>query len=631
MNPLLKNIIEQLPEGKIEAAVFEGANIVLYTKDKDFFLERGNTIRDIVDKVKKRIELRPDPTITRDQAEAEQIIREVLPKEAEIANILFDEQRSQVVIDTEKPGLAIGKQGSVLREIREKTVWVPLIRRTPAIRSKVVQSVRTALFKESDYRRKFLHKVGERIYEEWSKSKRTEWIRASWLGAGRQVGRSSIFLQTPESRILMDCGVDVAGKNSEMFPILDIPEFDIERLDAVVITHAHLDHMGFLPYLFKYGFRGPVYCTPPTRDLMGLMLMDYVKIMHAENKALVFDTDDVKEVIKHIIPINYEEVTDISPDVRLTLYNAGHILGSAMVHMHIGNGLHNLVYTGDMKYGKTTLLDPAHTKFQRVETMICEATYAGKDKVAIEREENDEEFVKVVEEVISNGGKVVVPVIGVGRAQEIMLTMEKLMREGKMKQVPVFVDGMIWDINAIHTAYPEYLNANVRKQIFHGDQNPFLSKAFKEVGSGKERQRIIEEEGPCVIIATSGMLVGGPSVEYLRRLGDNPKNCLIFVVYQGPGSLGRRIQQGERELNFFEGAKQETVNLQCRIETISGFSGHSSRQELMNFLYNCSPRPRRLITNHGELSSCIDLATSAHKQFRMETSVPRNLDSVRIR
>ena len=631
MNPLLKNVIEQMPEGKIEEALFEGANIVLYTKDKDFFLQNNGLVREIVGKVKKRIELRPDPSITRDQVETEKIIREIMPKEADIAQVLFDEQRSKVVIETEKPGLAIGKQGILLKEIKEKTCWIPYVRRMPAIRSKVVQSIRTVLFRESDYRRKFLNKAGQRIYEEWSKSKKTEWIRTTWLGAGRQVGRSSILLQTPESRILMDCGVDVAGKNSDMYPVLDVPEFNIEELDAVIITHAHLDHMGFLPYLFKYGYRGPVYCTEPTRDLMGLMLMDYVKIMHAENKELVFDVEDVKEVIKHTIALEYEEVTDISPDMRITLYNAGHILGSAMVHLHIGNGLHNLLYTGDMKYGKTTLLDPAHTKFPRVETMICEATYAGKDNKIIDREQNDQEFVSVVEEVTGNGGKVIVPVIGVGRAQEIMLTIEQLMAEGKMQRIPVFVDGMIWDINAIHTAYPEYLNTNIRRKILHRDENPFLHPNFKQVGSGKERQKIIEESGPCIIIATSGMLVGGPSVEYLRRLGGSEKHCLIFVVYQGSGSLGRRIQQGEREFTFTEGTKQDTLTLKCRIETISGFSGHSNKYELMNFLKACSPRPRRLIANHGELSQCIDLATSAHRQFRMETTVPRNLDSVRIR
>ena len=631
MNPLLKNVIEQLPEDKIEAALFEGANIVLYTKHADFFLESNGLIRDIVNKVKKRIELRPDPSITKDQTETEKIIREVLPKETEIVQILFDEQRSQVVIDVEKPGLAIGKQGMLLKEIKERTLWIPFVRRTPALRSKIVQSVRSILFRESEHRRKFLNKVGQDMYEDWSSNQKIGWIRATWLGAGRQVGRSSILLQTPKTRILLDCGVDVAAKNSDAYPILDAPEFKIEELDAVIISHAHLDHMGFLPYLFKCGYRGPVYCTPPTRDLMGLMLMDYVKIMHSENKDLIFDKEDVQNVIKHTIALNYEEVTDIAPDMRITLYNAGHILGSAMIHLHIGNGLHNLLYSGDMKYGKTTLLDPAHTKFNRVETIICEATYAGKDKQIINRDENDEEFVKVVEEVTSQGGKVLVPVIGVGRAQEIMLTMEQLMNEGKMKKIPVFVDGMIWDINAIHTAYPEYLSDKVRKQIFHSNENPFLSENFKEVGSGKERQKIIEEEGPCVIIATSGMLVGGPSVQYLKKLSDNPKNGLIFVVYQGAGSLGRRIQQGEREIKFVEGSKQEIVTIQCRVETISGFSGHSNREELMNFLNDCSPRPRRMITNHGELSHCIDLATSTHKKFRMETTVPRNLDSVRIR
>ncbi len=630
MADITKEILKQLPEKSISDAAFEGANIVLYTKDKEFFLDNNGLIKKIVDDIKKRVELRPDPSITMDMEKAEKEIKKIISKEAGIDHVIFDPQRSRVIIEVAKPGLAIGKQGSFLSEIRSKTLWVPLIRRKPAIRSKLIENIRAVLYKESDYRRKFLDKTGHRIYDGWIREKKHEWIRVSYLGGGRQVGRSCLFLQTPESRVLLDCGVDVAS-DQEAYPLLEAPEFDIQELDAVIVSHSHLDHSGFVPYLFKYGYKGPVYCTEPTRDVMALLTLDYVKIMRSEGKEPIYTTEDIKEMVKHTICLEYDEVTDVTPDVRITLYNAGHILGSAMVHLHVGNGLHNLLYTADMKFGKTRLLEPAVTQFPRLETLMIESTYGGKDNILAPRQEQEEQIRKIIEDTLKRGGKVLIPVLGSGRAQEVMVLIEGFIRNGKLEQVPVFVDGMVWDITAIHTAYPEFLNNVVRKLIFHKDQNPFLSEIFKEVGSQKERMQVIEETGACVILATSGMLVGGPSVEYLRHLADNPKNSLIFVCYQGEGSLGRRLQRGEREITFGTAANPEICPIKMEVHTIEGFTGHSGRRELMNFLLKCEPRPKKVIVNHGENSRCLDLASSIHKQNRIETVCPRNLEAIRIK
>jgi len=630
MVDIIKEILKSLPEKSISDAAFEGANIVLYTKDKDFFLDNNGLIKRIVDDIKKRVELRPDPSITMDMEKAEKEIKKIIPKEANVDNIIFDPQRSRVIVEAGKPGLAIGKQGAFLSEIRSKTLWVPLIRRKPAIRSKLIENIRAVLYKESDYRRKFLDKTGHRIYDGWIREKKHEWIRVSYLGGGRQVGRSCLYLQTPESRVMLDCGVDVASEQ-EGYPLLEAPEFNIQDLDAVIVSHSHLDHSGFVPYLFKYGFKGPVYCTEPTRDVMALLTLDYVKIMRSEGKEPIYSTDDIKEMVKHTVCLEYDEVTDVTPDIRITLYNAGHILGSAMVHLHIGNGLHNLLYTADMKYGRTRLLEPAITQFPRLETLMIESTYGGKDNVLPPRAEQEEQIRIIIDETIKRGGKVLVPVLGSGRAQEVMVLIEGLMRSGKLDKTPIFIDGMVWDITAIHTAYPEYLNNVVRKLIFHKDQNPFLADVFKEVGSQKERMKVIEETGACIILATSGMLVGGPSVEYLRHLADNPKNSLMFVCYQGEGSLGRRLQRGEKEINYGTAAKPEICPVKMEVHTIEGFTGHSGRGELMNFLLKCEPRPKKVIVNHGENSRCLDLASSIHKQNRIETVCPRNLEAIRIK
>jgi len=630
MPDIIKEILSKLPDDKISDAAFEGANIVLYTKDAEFFMNNEGLIKKVVSEFKKRIELRPDPSITMDLEDAKKEINKIVPEEAKVSNIIFDSQRSEVIIEAEKPGLAIGKQGSLLREIREKTLWVPLIKRTPTIKSQLIENIRAVLYENSEYRRKFLDSVGHRIYDGWIRGKKQEWIRLSFFGGGRQVGRSCVFLQTPESRILLDCGINVASE-SEAYPMLEAPEFNIQDLDAVIITHSHVDHSGFVPWLFKMGYRGPVYCTAPTRDVMSLLQLDFIKIARAERKEPICSSDDVKETAKHTIILNYEEVTDITPDVRLTLYNAGHILGSAMAHLHIGNGLHNFLYTGDLKFGNTMLLEAAAIKFPRLETLMIEGTYGGKQNVLPIEKDQTAELKKIIKDTLGRQGKVLMPVLGSGRAQEVMTMIESMVRTGELDEIPVYIDGMVWDITAIHTAYPEFLNSTVRKLIFHKDQNPFLSPIFKRVGSHKERMEIIEYKGPCVILATSGMLVGGPSVEYLRNLAGNPNNSLVFSCYQGEGSLGKRVQNGEREIIFKSGSSpQEICQIKMEVHRIE-ITNHSDRRQLMAFAMKCSPKPKKVIVNHGEDSRCLDLASSIHKQIRVETVAPRNLETIRIK
>ncbi|MBT4540915.1 beta-CASP ribonuclease aCPSF1 [Candidatus Woesearchaeota archaeon] len=632
MTKIIKEILKTLPQDKISDVAFEGANIVLYTKDQDFFFDNGGMIKEAVSMFKKRIELRPDPTITMEQEKAEKEIRTIIPEDAGLAQVIFDKERSRVIIEAEKPGLAIGKQGSLLREIKSKTLWIPHIRRTPPIRSKLIENIRGVLYQHSNERRKFLDKVGHRIYDGWIREKQHEWIRLTYLGSGRHVGRSSILLQTPESRILLDCGVDVAGVGSEAYPYLDAPEFDIKQLDAVILSHSHLDHCGLIPYLYKFGYRGPVYCTAPTRDVAALLLLDFIKIMKSDGRDPIFTTDDVKNMVMHTIPLAYDEVSDITPDVRITLYNAGHILGSAMVHLHIGNGLHNLLYSADMKFGRTQLLDPAVTSFPRLETLMIEGTYGGKDNVLPPRRETEEAFANKIKETLDRRGRILIPVLGVGRAQEVMMILENLMRTGQLPKIPIYIDGMVWDVTAIHSAYPEFLNSYVRKLIFHKNENPFLSDVFKQVGSVKERKQIIEEKSGCIVLATSGMMTGGPSVEYFKEFAQSKRNTLFFVCYQAEGTLGRRLQRGEKEIVFPKGLnKSETTRVEMEVMTLEGFTGHSGRRQLMSYVHKCDPKPRKVLINHGEVSRCLDLASSIHKAARIETYCPRNLDAVRIR
>ena len=625
---ILKNIQEQLNE-KITEANFEGANIVLYTNNEKFFKEGEGKIKEIVDQIKKRIELRADQKILPSQEEAEKIIRKIIPEEAELTNIIFDFHRSIVVIEAKKPGLVIGKQGGILDEVKKETLWTPQVQRSPAIKSKITENIREVLYANNNYRRKFLNSVGKKIYNEWNPEKINEWIRITFLGGARQVGKSCILLQTPFTKILLDCGIDVASYGTDRFPSFNIPEFDINQLDAVVISHAHLDHVGLLPYLYKMGYKGPVYMTLPSRDIAALLALDFIGVAYKQAVQPIFSSTDIKEMVKHSICINYNEVTDIAPDVRLTFYNAGHALGSAMVHLNIGNGLHNLLYTGDFKYGKSRLLDPAIINFPRIETVITESTYGSKNDVLPLRTQSEDELLELVNKTINRGGKVLIPELGLGRAQETMLILEDAMKSGKIKEVPIYIDGMIWDINAIHTAYPDFLSNKVRSMIFQ-DKNPFVSDVFFEVGSPQEREKVIEE-GPCIVLATSGMLVGGASVEYFREFAGNKNNSIIFVCYQGVGSLGRQVQEGIKETKMMYEGKEESVKINLEVHTVLGLTAHAGRNELISFFNNIRPKPKRIIIDHGEVSKSLDLASALYKLNRVETNVPRELETLRLR
>lgn len=627
---ILKTIVDELPPKAIESANFEGANIVVYTQNKDFFLSGEEKIREVVNKIKKRVELRAATKLLVDEEEAEKEIRKLIPEEAEIVNVLFEKERSVVTIEVKKPEIAIGKGGEILRQIKEKTFWNPQAIRSPAIRSKITEAIRKVLYTRSDYRKKFLNHIGKKIYKEWTPEKKEGWVRLAFLGGARQVGRSCLLLETPESRVLLDCGIDVSGQSSDAFPYLNVPEFDLKSIDAVIISHAHLDHVGLVPYLYKLGYRGPCYMTPPTRDIAALLALDFIGVAYKKASSPLYGIADIKNMIKHSIDLNYNEVTDITPDLRLTFYNAGHTIGSSMVHLNVGNGFHNLLYTGDYKFIKTRVLEQATNRFLRLETLITESTYGGKNNILPPRKDAESSMLEAIKKTIERKGKVLVPVLGVGRAQEIMMIIDNAIKEGLIPNVPVYVDGIVWDITAIHTSYPEFLSANIRNQIFQ-DKNPFISETFKRVGSPQERREVIEGS-PCIILATSGMLVGGASQEYFRELADNKHNSIVFVSYLGPGSLGRQVQEGLPEVRLTNpDGKEEIIKIQIEVHTIDGMSGHAGRNEILSFINSITPMPKRIVVNHGEQSRSLDLASSLYKIHKVETTVPRNLEVLRLR
>ena len=221
-----------------------------------------------------------------------------------------------------------------------------------------------------------------------------------------------------------------------------------------------------------------------------------------------------------------------------------------------------------------------------------EATYGSYRDIQPSRVEAGNQLKSIVERTLSRGGKVLIPVFAVGHSQEVMLVLEELMRTGKVPTAPIYLDGMIMEATAIHTAYPEYLNSQLRTQIFQMGQNPFLSNIFRRVETQDMREHIAHDIEPCVVLSTSGMMNGGPVMEYLKSWADDPKNTLIFVGYQAEGTLGNKIEKGWTDLALNERGKPITVKLRMDIETAEGFSGHSDRRQLMSYVASLFQNPR---------------------------------------
>lgn len=626
---LFETIREELPENSsITDYRFEGPKIVLYSKQPQHLLFKNDLIKKIVRKHHKRIEIRSDPSVRISKESAKEKIEKMVGERAGIRSIRFDEKTGKVFIKAEKPGIVIGSRGINRKAIILRTKWTPIIKRAPPITSSIIEYIRKIERINSKKRREFLAGLGRRIHRPYILKDNK--VRLSFLGGGREVGRNAILVQTRESNILIDAGMRV-GENApdNLFPKFHLPEFSIKDLDGIVVTHAHLDHSAMVPLLVKYGYEGPIYCTKPTKQLMVLLQRDYLSVTEELGNPKPYSYSDIDEMIAHTLTFNYGRVNDIAPDVRLTLYNAGHILGSAIPHLHIAEGLHNIVVASDIKFSRTRLLDRAQTNFPRVETLVIESTYGGqRDKKAPQRK-GEAKMVEYIDKTIKKGGKVVIPVLGVGRAQEIMLALHKAIEEGELPEVPIYLAGMLKEVNAIHTANPEFLSKRLSDKLLHKNENPFTADYFIYVEHHSDISSIINSDSSSIILSTNGMLQGGPVIEFLKNLAGDEKNTLLLVSYQARGTLGRKLQEGAKTIHLSDREKRKEIKVKMEVERIHGFSGHSDRHRLEKFLQDIDS-PSRVLAIHGNPSKCKNMARRARQLLNVRSMAPRNGESIRV-
>jgi uncharacterized protein len=658
-----KIILQSIPsDSQITLVRFEGPNIALYTKNPKFALtELTYYLSSLSKTLKKRFIIRTDPSVRLPEDQTRQTVVKLLPNDVLVSAVFCDDATGEVILEVSKPETI---DPNTIVQIAQSTGWIAHTRRSPHIPSTSINTIHSTLKSSAKERTDFLQKLGKRIFrgslvvgnvsgngnghaaqqqqqqqamateraasrpQSWSTNK--EEVMLFCLGGVKQVGRSCFIVVTPESKVMLDCGINPGEMSGlDAYPRLDWFNFDLDDLDAVVISHAHIDHQGFLPALFKYGYKGPVYCTEPTLPLMTLLQTDSVKIANSNGAYLPYEARDVNEVIKHCITLPYGKPTDISPDITITLNNAGHIMGSATVHLNI-SGAHNILYSGDYKYAKTQLLDSAVSVYPRVETLITESTYGNSTDVMPDQQFVYRSFSESINKTLTEGGKVLIPVPAVGRAQEIMLVMAKEMKEGRLVESPIYIEGMISEASAIHMSYAHYLGSEVRKSVLQGI-NPFQSEYFTVISGYGKRDDVVNDENPAIVMATSGMLEGGPSVEYFKELAPNPKNKIMFVSYQINGTLGRRVLDGTMsEVSMMDkSGKVKVVPVRCQTQKIDGFSGHSDFNQILSFVARV--KPKRVLVNHGERTKSENTASAIYSRLKIRSGVPDNREIVRLR
>ena len=624
-------ILQSIPkEAEVTKIDYEGPRIAIYTRKPRYLMEHNEIISNMVNLIKKRIVIRTEESIRKSQEEARKLILELVPKEADLCSTFFDTATGEVSIEVKRPWLLQNSESFNHADVVEKSGWRLRIRKATTIPSQTIQMINYNLKLASSERSKHLKQTGEQIFR--TKLSQKSEVSLLTLGGFGQVGRSCMLLTTADSKILIDCGINPGARSSmEAFPRLDWANITLDDLNAVVIGHAHLDHTGFLPVLCKYGYKGPIYCTEPTLPMMNLIQLDAIKVAAAQGRVPLYAEKDVKQIMKQTITLPYGTVTDISPDIKLVLSNAGHILGSATCHFHVGNGDHNFVYTGDLKYGRTTLFESAVSNYPRVETLLIESTYGAKEDIMPTRFEVESAFINSVNTTLKDGGKVLIPIPAVGRAQELLMVIDQYMKAGKLMESPVFMEGMILEATSIHEAYPEYLARDLRQKILETDDNPFDSEYFTNIEHADGREEPLRENSPCIIIATSGMLEGGPVLDYFKNIAPEKKNKVLFVSYQVNGTLGRRVLDGATQVTILgrEG-KIEVVNINAGVEKLDGFSGHSDYNQLLNFVHRLRPKLRRVLVNHGERRKSENLAISIRRMFRIPTTYPHVQEAIKL-
>ena len=466
-------------------------------------------------------------------------------------------------------------------------------------------------------------------------------MRLTFHGAARTVTGSRHLLETAGRRILVDCGLFQGPKKLRRMN-WDDPGFEPGFLDDIILTHAHIDHTGYVPRVMQYGFRGDIHCTRATAELLELMLMDSAHLQEedaawANKKGFskhkvakpLYDSFDALQALKRVVPNPFDKWIQLSPEVRFRFGESGHILGSAFVEVRtktdetggVNEGEKTVIFSGDLgRYGVPLHIDPE--PLPACDVLVVESTYGGRTH---DQEPILDQIRKDFETTIDDRGVVLIPSFAVGRTQMVALILRNLMREGDLQEVPIHIDSpMAIDATAIYSRH--LYDGNLDEDIVEDGRSRLLPRNVKLHRTVHESKMLNAMKGPRVIIAASGMMTGGRILHHLVRRLPDPKNLVLLSGYQAVGTRGRSLQEGAETLRMHG----QDIPVRAKVASMQGLSSHADGGEILRWIETAPQPPRRVFVVHGEPESADWMVAEITKRTGAETTAPDLKESFEI-
>ena len=462
-------------------------------------------------------------------------------------------------------------------------------------------------------------------------------IRVTFHGAAGTVtgSRHLVSVQdqkNDEKKILLDCGLFQGPKRLRL-KNWEKPSFDPEKLDAVVLSHAHIDHTGYLPKLVQSGYKGPVYCTPATQRLLGMLLPDSAHLQEEEARFAakhgtskhgspkpLYTSADAQQALKQLRTFERSEAFELFPGIHVTAECAGHILGSTTLSIEARG--RRVLFSGDIgRYDTPILADPKGVPMG--DLLLCESTYGNRLHTDADVRAELAEAVKASNE---GSGPLIIPAFAIGRTQNLLYMLAELEREGKIPEMPVFVDSpMAIDATSIYREFKHDYDEDAQ-QLLRDNERPMRTAQTFFAKSVEESKRLNSLKSPAIIISASGMVTGGRILHHMKQWLPNPEASVLFVGYQAHGTRGRVIQSGAKDVKIFG----QRIPVQARVSTISGLSAHGDRSELTRWIESCQGAPREIRAVHGEPEPAREFAAGLGGRFGVPSSAAEFQETVEV-
>ena len=461
-------------------------------------------------------------------------------------------------------------------------------------------------------------------------------MKITFLGAAENVTGSKFYIEHGKSRILIDCGLyqerDLRDRNWEKFPI------NPSSIQAMILTHAHIDHCGYIPKLVKDGFHGKIYCTAPTAAIAKISLIDSAKLQEADAQykqkrhkkerrkgphpeVALYDSDDVKKVFPLFRKVSYKNEIKISSDITATFYDAGHILGSAMIEFEHGGK--KVVFTGDLGNSPAPLLRDTE-EVKDADYMIIESVYGDRNHESVE--ERTHRLKEAIENTINKGGALLIPAFSIERTQVLLYEINNLVEDGKIPSVPVFLDSpLAIKVTRIYQDRIQNFNKGVQEEIAGGD-DIFNFPLLEFTEHHKDSIDIANTPNPKIIIAGSGMSNGGRIVHHEKRHLPDPNSTLLIVGYQAAGSLGRQLVDGAKEVEIMD----KRVQVRANVINLTGYSAHKDSDGLLEFVDNSADTLKKVFVVMGEQKSALFLVQRLRDYIGVNAIAPKLGESFEI-